>query len=53
MGGSYEDTRDGETLNRFFSQSGKKIDVYRNYANVEQVLDPYEEQQGAVNVDRV
>ena len=53
MGGSYEDTRDGETLNRFFSQSGKKIDVYRNYANVEKVLDPFEEEQGAVNVDQV
>lgn len=51
MGGSWEDTRDGETLNRFFSKSGKTINVYKNYANVEHVLDRYEEEIGGINVD--
>jgi hypothetical protein len=51
MGGSYEDTKDGETLNRFFSQSGKTIKVYNNVANVEHILDPYEEEIVGINVD--
>ena len=51
MGGSWEDTKDGRTLNLFFSKSGKTIEVYNNVANVEHVLDPYEEAIGAINVD--
>ena len=51
MGGSWEDTKDGRTLNLFFSKSGKTIKVYNNVANVEHVLDPYEEAIGAINVD--